>query len=531
MSWQAPVVASYRESLQRLVEVATSQHIATLAVNAGGSGYVTGDELQITHAGATMPCRFTVTAVAGAVTAIKRIIQGGAFSNRVATVTKNAAGTGYAVNDIVRLTTGTYRQYAKAKVTAIGGGGTVTTAVLFESGGAYSSVPSATGGATNSDIGTGVGTGLTLDTTMTGLIGTSGIASTAITGVGTGATFNLTLAETGWTALQDRNDYSLNSVTDEKEVILEGTAGVNEETPLVGVRTGTNGSGGTLRHFLALTAFTSYNGGLSYDNQPNAINPAPTTSAGNLVGMVPTDTTVQCWFSISERKIAGVIRADGSTVTAYHSFYAGLLNPHGTAVENPYPMVLMASYNGAAIAADAVSQLDISGITEVYNNSSRTGPCYVWDQANVAWQQLENGDAASGSPPFTARNTYVVFPVGNMLLNTQTNDVDVIVDAGPIPFTTAITRSTGAAATHFIKPTPHSTGDLQPHFPVTVSFGGTGLLVFGDLDNVYWISGTKTGGSTIAPEDTFTIGDRVFRVFTNASRTESYSFFVMEEGV
>lgn len=524
--WQNPTVASYREIAQRIVELATSKYISAITVNAGGSGYTDGDVLTITHAGATLPCTFVVGVTAGAVTSIKRIVQGGAFSNRVATVTKNAGGSGYALNDIVRLTTGTYTQYAKAKVTGVSSGA-VTTVALFEGGGAYSSAPTATGGATNSDIGTGTGTGLTIDTTMTGLIGTSAISATG--GTGTGATFNLTLTDTGWTALQDRNDYSLNSVNDEKEIILQGTAGASEETPLVGMRTGTNGSGGTLRHFVSFTAFTAYNSGSTYDLQANAINPAPTTSAGNLIGCVPTDTTVVCWFSITSRKISGVVRADGGTVTAYHSFYVGLLNPFGTATENPYPMVVMATYNGAGIAADAVSQLDLSGITECWNNSSRTGPSYVWDQANVTWQQLENADAASGSPPFTLRANYVVFPVGAMALNTQTNDTDVIVDDGPAPFHSAICQRTGIASTLQIKPTPHSTGNIQPIFPVTVVFG-TGLLVFGDLDNVYWVSGTKADGSTIAPEDTYTIGNDVYRVFPNAARTESYSFFCMKEG-
>lgn len=525
--WQNPTVASYQEIAQRIAELATSKHVSALVVNAGGSGYTDGDVLTITHAGATLPCTFVVTVTAGAVTAIKRIVQGGAFSNRVATVAINAAGSGYAANDVVRLTTGTYTQYAKAKVTTVGGGGAATAVALFEGGGAYSSVPTATGGATNSDIGTGTGTGLTLDTTMTGLIGTSAISATG--GTGTGATFNLTLTDTGWTALQDRNDYSLNSVTNEKEIILQGTAGASEETPLVGIRTGTNGSGGSLRHFLAFTGFTSYNAGLSYDNQPNAINPAPTTSAGNLIGIIPTDTTVVCWFSVTSRKLAGVVRADGGSVTAYHSFYCGLLNPLGTAIENPYPMVIMASMNGSSIAADAVSQLDISGIVECYNNSTRTGPSYVWDQANVAWQQLENADASAGSPPFTARTAYVVFPIGAMALNTQTNDVDVIVDDGPMPFHSTVCRNTGAASTLQIKPTPNTTADIQPIFPTTVVFG-TGLLAVGDLDNVYWVSGTKASGAVIAAEDTFTIGNDVYRVFINAARTESYSFFCMKEG-
>jgi hypothetical protein len=527
--WQNPTVSGYREALQKVVELATSQHISAITVNAGGTGYTDGDVLTITHAGATLPCTFVVTVAAGIITAIKRIVQNGGFSNRVATVTKNAAGTGYAVNDIVRLTTGTFRQAAKAKVTAIGGGGAVTTAALFEGGGAYSSVPTATGGATNSDIGTGTGSGLTLDTTMTGLIGTSAIAATG--GTGTGATFNLTLTETGWTALEDRNDYSLNSVTDEKQVVLEGTAGASEETPIIGCRTGTNGSGGTLRRFLAWTAMTAWSSSLTYSTQPNVINPDPTTTAGNLVGMIPTDTTVVCWFSISSRKIGGVIRADGSTVTAYGSLYQGLLNGYGTATENPYPMVSMATHNGAAIAPDSVSQLDISGITECFRNSGRTGPSWVWNQGDATWEVLQNASAASGSPPFTASALFNVLPVGAMALNTQTNDVDVIVDDGLAPFHTTICRTTGAASTLQIKPTPNTTADVQPLIPVTVTFGVPDLIIHGDLENVYWVSGTKTGGGTIAPEDTFSIGNRVFRVFPNAARTESYSFFAMEEGV
>ena len=526
--FQNPTVASYREAAQRIAELATSQNISALVVNAGGTGYVTGDQLQITHAGATLPCRFFITATAGAVTGIQRIWQGGAFSNRVATVTKNAGGTGYAVNDVFRLTTGTFTQYAKGKVLTLSGSA-VATCALFESGGAYSSVPSATAGATNSDIGTGVGTGLTVDTTMTGLIGVTGAASTAITGVGTGATFNLTLTDTGWTVLEDRNDYSLNGVLDEKQLIMQGTAGASEETPLVGIRTGTNGSGGTLRHFLSLTGFTAYNSSLAYSSQPNAINPDPTTSAGNLIGIIPTDTTVVCWFSISARRLAGVIRADGGTTTAYHSFYCGLLNPFGTATENPYPMVIVAAMNGAAIAADAVSQIDVSGITECYTNSNRTGPSYVWDQANVMWQQLRNASATTGTPPFTAQTSYNTLPIGTMPLNGTTNDVDVIVDDGKMPYHSTICRNVGSASTLQIQPTPNVSGDIQPLIPVTIVFGA-GLLIFGDYENVFWVSGTKTGGTTIAPEDTFTFGSDVYRVFPNAARTESYSFFCMKEG-
>lgn len=526
--FQEATVTGYRDFANRLVELATSKHISALAVNAGGTGYVTGDILQISHAGATLPCTFVITATAGAVTSIQRIRNGGAFSNRVATVTRNAAGTGYAVNDVVRLTTGTFTQAAKARVTVIGGGGSVTTAVLFEAGGAYSSVPTATGGATNSDIGTGVGTGLTLDTTMTGLIGTTGAASTAITGVGTGATFNLTLTDTGWLCRDDRNDYSHNSVLDEKEVILEGNSGGSEETPIIGFRTGTNGSGLTLRHYLIFTAFTAWSSSTPYDSQPNAINPAPSTTAGTYIGFVPTDTTVVSWFTINGRRLAGITRADGTTVTAYHQFYVGLGKPFGTATENPYAMLVMGSISGEAISAESATQIDITSLTECYRHTSRTGPHFAWKQATLTWLPLINGQG-TGAPPFVAQQAQGVFPIFEPDQTVAPTDPDRLVDDGPLTFFNDICRSDGGTAATLLKPTPNTAGDLFSLIPATVIFSDDGYIQC-ELDNVYWVSAVQTSGASIAPEDTFTLGTDVYRAFPSGSRTTQYSFMAIKEG-
>ena len=109
------------------------------------------------------------------------ILDNGAFSNRVATVTISAGGTGYAAGDIVRLEGGTFNEFCKVKVDTVSGSAAATVSI-FETGGAYTVAPTASGGATDSSIGTGSGTGLTIDTTMTGLIGTTGISATGGTG-------------------------------------------------------------------------------------------------------------------------------------------------------------------------------------------------------------------------------------------------------------------------------------------------------------------------------------------------------------
>lgn len=78
----------------------------------------------------------------------------------------NAAGTGYAVGDIVAINGGTTvgSKVAAVEVLTIGGGGSVST-IRIARGGAYTVNPG-TGATTTAE--TGVGTGLTVDTTIAG---------------------------------------------------------------------------------------------------------------------------------------------------------------------------------------------------------------------------------------------------------------------------------------------------------------------------------------------------------------------------
>src|SRR3712207_186262 len=81
-----------------------------------------------------------------------------ATGTKVATVAINAAGAGYAVNDIVQIAGGTAYQAARVRITAVSGG-TVTGVQLLLGGGAYSVNPASPNTPTNV---VGSGAGLTL---------------------------------------------------------------------------------------------------------------------------------------------------------------------------------------------------------------------------------------------------------------------------------------------------------------------------------------------------------------------------------
>lgn len=150
--WQQQQVAATdtnKELLVSMVACMTSKNISAAALNAAGTGYAIGDLLEIQHASGTGAvsnhyCQIEVLTLSGSAIATFRINNNGAYAERVASaVVGAAAGSGYVVGDIVEVQdgTGTSTEKAKFKVATLGGGSDVATVTLFETGGAYSTPP------------------------------------------------------------------------------------------------------------------------------------------------------------------------------------------------------------------------------------------------------------------------------------------------------------------------------------------------------------------------------------------------------
>lgn len=524
MAWQAFTPTTYRAVLTGLVAMATSKHVSAVAINAAGTGYVAGDVLTVTHAGAYHNATVEVLTVGGSGEVTSVVVRnGGAFSNRIASAAVDAGGTGYVVGDVLELDTGTATERGKVQVATLSGSA-VATVTVFETGGAYSVAPSAAGATTAVGPAAAAGTGCTLTASMTGLIGTTGAATTG--GTGSGCTLDLTLTDTGWTALRNRNSYTFNSVTNEKEVIMQGTV-VGGDAPIVGFRSYTATVGIDTRYGILLAGFTGYNAGTAFDGQAG-VGPgtgAPNSSSGAHVPLL--NASQPTWCSVNGRRIVFVVKTVGASITAYQSAYVGLLDPFGTANENPYPLFVGGS-SAAHNTAPDVGSNEVTGLTEAVSPAGRSGPLWFRRLTDTSWVEVRNSENGS------EQQDHVIYPVGESRSHSTTNSQFAIVGDGRWKWTNGIALNTGATATRLFKPTPDSGGDLFLLVPATLirTPDSTNLAnddVHGQLSAVWWMSGTKTDGTKVNPEDTIAEGNTRYTIFACAHRREQYSFFALQE--
>jgi len=538
MTWQAETTAAssaYRDFLTSLVAVATSKHISAVVINAAGTGYVAGDMLTITHAGAYHDCILEVLTVGGSGEVLTVAIRkGGAFSNRLASAVVNAGGSGYVVGDVLEVQGGTSTEKAKVQVATLSGSA-VATVNVFETGGAYSVAPGLTGAVT-AGIGPAAFAGddaATLDLTMTSEVGTTGIAATG--GSGASATFDLTLTATGWSAERNTNERTENSITDEKEVVLVGTP-ASGDSPYVGFFTYTATSGLDTRYGIACFGMVAFNPSLALSAQPG-IGPLAGVTGSSEGSHIPIhEAAREWWLSITAVKIAGVIRTTDATV-AYASFYVGFGNRYGSATTNPYPMFIGASSQTANQAPDSAN---LTGLSECFRASStQSGPMYFRRKSDAAWAQVTNGNNVT-TPAQLDDN--VMWPVCSLQeVNTASVPEQQMAEDGPVMLSDGrIGSNIRANVSNRLLPAPDTGDDWFVLWPLTVlatngsQSNDVNLEVVCELDNVYWFGGSTSAAATVSPEDYFddpVTGTR-YRIFPNGTQgiaARPYQFFCMAE--
>jgi len=521
----SPASGSYREILTRLAAFATSKHVSAAAVNNDGSGYTVGDLLTISHASDYGDCIIEVLTVGGGGEILTVAIRSaGAFARRLGSAVVNAGGTGYAVGNILEISGGTATEKAKVRVATIAGSA-VATVTVFETGGAYSADPTTTGCATSNEPGLGTGTGCTLDLTMQAIIGTTGIAATG--GTGASATFDLTLTATGWTSLRNRNSFTTNSITDEKEVILQGTAGGGND-PIVGFQTYTQTSGLDTRYGWLLVGMDTFNSGLSLASQVG-VGPSTTISATGGIVLLMFDDDQDYWFRVNGRNMVATVKAVGASTTTYQTGVLGLMSPFGTTSEAPYPMYVSGSTRAANTAPDAAG-FSVSGPTEVFAASASVAPAAFRRPSDGAYVAVLNSNNGSVTTVLG-----VVLPIGvaSEATGLSTSE-DYLARVGGFGFTGGVSLVSGAVATVSLMPTiGDDETELYPatvcSYPNSAADNDSETTVRGEIDGIYWISATKADGSALVAEDTITVGSTRYKIFQNAHRTERYSYFALAE--
>lgn len=423
-----------------------------------------------------------------------------ATSNHVDTASISAAGTGYVVGDILTATGGTFTHAAKFRVTTVGGGGAITGLVISE-GGAYTVNPS------------------------------SPVSTTG--GTGTGATVAVTFLATGWTVLTD-----ITFGGTEKVLMLQGN-GSGSDTIYVGLTTftATAQDGFNTCKNWGLWASTGYNSGLPWYQQPgispgfSSVTGAVSTTGGAYVPLKASDAfNMSFWFSITGRRIIGVVKVRTASTTFYPSFYLGWTNPFGTSSEFPYPIhVQGASARENSWHGDTTIGR-ITGISEAIGVTGKVGPAF-YRRTDSVWIDIKNSVATdTASPSRSASKNYIIYPCGQGNIEGTVDD-QIVVDASNWSWDDVIAPA-GVPGTESLKlqPTPNGGQGIRILVPLTVTAseddaGSNDVELLGDLDRCYWF--TAVGGVT--SEDHMDIGTDRYRMFQNGNRITDYAFFCIKE--
>lgn len=494
-------------SILRRCAIGTSLQSIT-SVAAGGTGYVVGDILNVSGGTSVVGAQLEVLAVSSGAVTSARIRNAGLYTSTpanavsvtggsgtgatfnlswgtngwtsrratncpeaVQSATVAAGGTGYAVNDVLTVSGGTFAIAATVRVLTAPGGVVGTVAVVNQ--GDYTTAPANPASTTG--------------------------------GSGTGCTLNLTFG------------------TGEREVILEGI-GSGSDQIFVGFKSYNDGGSGARN--VIVHGFTGFDSALSYNSQPGRSPGDETATSGADFGgaiMPLTNSTITWWISVKPRRIVAVAR----TGTCYASCYMGLLNPFATGGEWPYPIFICASTN-ERFRLPSSSDISTSGIADPITFSTRVGPGFVrnpagsWNEVyNSTWSGTTRTRRTNGtviSPPNALSG--LAIPADDNWFNASTSGQMHFEDFAPQ------SGNPGTQDTRWL-PTTNAGGNFYIKIPSTLAYsdGTAPGGIRGEMDGVFWFD----ANATIVAENRLVENNDRFTVFQNGVRSDSWALWCLKE--
>jgi hypothetical protein len=541
--WQTGTATDHLDLLTQLKKIATSKHVSNVVLNAAGTGYTAGDILSVAGGTSSHTAKIEVlTLGGGGAIATYRISVGGAYTVDP-TVTGNAVtggtGTGATFDLTMKNTGWTVRRRSQRVATAtVSAGGT---------GYGVGNVLTLVGGLGVGSVDVVVAATLTVATLSGSAVATVTVTTkgryeelpanpVAVTGgAGTGATFTIT-----W---EDHD-------TDDRILILEGDAIGMPAGPLVAFKAYATTNGAQDVRNWALFGLSSFIDSQLLHDQPSISRGFVVTGGGANVAFETTlgvpnvplkvdagSFPIKFWMSITDRRIVMVALCETATLVCYSSMYVGFLNQYGTESEIPYPILIM----GCACKRDApytnsptVNPV-ISSIVEAIEDAAATnGPGQFLDPSG-AWKTVANYSLNGAAK--TTLNIYNVFPFCEIQipnLSTPVGDC-IVMENARTQFASFFDARVGQTAAYELYASLDTGNPKRLLVPCSVlASEGTGSdgdrrYPFGEMDGVYWFS-YGGGGVGAGPQDFFNIGGERYRVFQSGSRVKlSHDFFAVKE--
>jgi hypothetical protein len=527
MTWQTGTSDNYQTVLQDLIDVATSDHVATVAIDGGGAGYVVGDVLTVAGGTSTHAATLVVTSVAAGVIDGIRMGNGGAYTvdptlsanaatggtgagatfdltmdatgwavdrreYRAARATISAGGTGYSVGNVLTVVGGTGSEVARFRVQTVSGGAVTSVAPLLR-------------GST------------TTTHDVSGLY--TATPSNPVTTTGGAGTCTLTV------------EY-------EQELIMEG-AGAGSDDITVGIRTFQDVVGFDTTYNWAVYGMASYSSSLYFFDQVNispgfntvpAADPPMLTAVGSYVPLRDTNGSfpITYWFNITPYRIIAVFKVRSGITTAYCSMYLGYVNGLGTTTEIPWPIFVAGCSHRRNVWYQDTTPY-ITGLAVMDGGGVDNGPAFIFRPVPSSWAGIQNADVNDAGVSRAADADSCIYPGGSPNVKPPASGYAAIATDGWGTFADVIPVS-GIPGTQVwqIYPTPNTAGDLYWLIPSTIidtDDNTNDFLPYGELDEVFWVS----RGGTLTSEDTITVDGEVYRVFQCGNRTSEFSYMAIKE--
>lgn len=540
MFQRATGIADHKDALSELVKIVTSNHCATVAVNAGGTGHAVGDIIDITNGAGVSDyvTQLEVTSVAAGVIDGVRVYNGGAYSVNPTPLTANAqtATTGSGISATFDLTYAATGWTLLARTQELD---TIDSVAAAGSGYSIGNVLTAQGGALDTD-----GGGAEFTATVATVGGSGEVLTVTLTtrgryevfptdpvimagGAGSGCTLNVT---------------PRNITTGEDIVVMQGDAG-SSTAPIVGFKTysdETDEQGSNSVFNWAVFGMTSWGASSQLYQQPNitagfdASDDITTSTSGDgafvpLMDFAVSGYNIDMWVSATGRRVVVTFKVRDATTVNYPHCAFGLLNQFGIVNEYAYPAFIAGTSDRKRVwYLDSLSVY--GGITEVIQRLH--GPTFVF-QPTGSWIEVKNASIGSNQTTVVSYSTgndsprAQVWPLGSS--NVHENTIDQTFIAAPsVGFDQAdLTLSVNAIRLYR---TPDTGGDLFPLMPLSYLRNDSAtdiFTVFGEVDGVFWMD--KAGEVTLSSEDRIRQGSARYTIFQNGTRVNDWSYMALRE--
>lgn len=531
MTWNTATATNYRDMLDQLIELATSRHMATISLGAAGTGYAVGDLLDIDNSGSTRTHDATieVLSLSGSAIATARIATGGAYTVDPTSISPSTT-------------------------TAITGGGSGATFTLtFDDTDWTLNRRTQEAVAAAPTIAT-AGTGYAVNDTLTlvgGVIGDGGSAATynvdSIGGGGSVATISLvsegnyeevpandaatTVAPAGGSGCELTVTYQ-NAVTQDDQIaILTGTV-AGAANPTIGIKLwqGTNAGATDTTYNWSLFAMTSFSSSLAFHQQLNlspGLQVSGAVSTTNTMAIVPlkdTESGFPITFSISISP-RRIMGAFKVGNTGFNHY----VHMHAGFLS---PFGTTSEFQYPMYVSGSTNRVNawygdtggnLSGLTELTTRSTGTGPGYAWYPEASTWLSVANSVVSSDTINNPAPSGFTDSVGVFPLFFGLTAPNPDIIVSTTDGWDFRDTMWTDTGQT-LIYPSP---GGEDLLIPCSVLRTDNPIFVrLGEVEGLFWTSAADGQTSEDIILDSDDIG---YRIFQNGNRIQHYSYCAMRE--